>query len=443
MSILCKISENGECASCKKNVGNAYVTCSFCQESFHAFSCSAPESICTSSFHQLYKPLNAKTGVNAERPGKFMFACDTCLTKYEINKVQTDNNKIEVLQKQVSNLERGLEDIKSLLIDKHVNHAPMASKSGCNGNFSNIAMLSGNAVANNNAWSPENVKRLHNHSTNNISIQDSNIGSTNCSPQNEVNKTATSALIIERCEDDIAEKENLDKIEEVIVKQKIDIVNSFKNHSGKTVIICKSSEQRNGLKSKISSVIPTLLIKAVGNLNKSMVVAGFNRNYTEGNIVDTLVDHNGFISSFLALKSSTSDDHIAVINVKPLKKEPSLSQVYLKVSSELRKLIVEHGDKLRVGMKRCPVYERHFVKRCFGCQQYGHFHAQCPTKNIFCCSNCAGDHETQHCKAPAANFKCVNCMRAGRSENINHPASSLECPVFIQEVNKVKDNSKN
>ena len=262
-------------------------------------------------------------------------------------------------------------DIKDLLISKHANPADAtgARKSAENWNFSNTALSSGNAITNSNAWSTDNVCRLGNHSasTNSFSLPEVNSVSTNGSPQNEVNKTTTSVLIIEKFDDKIAEKENLEKIEEVIVKQKIDIENSFKNQLGKTVIVCKSSEQRDSLKSEIASAIPTLPVKAVGNLNKSIVVAGFNKNYTDDNIVDTLVDHNGFISSFIALKSSTADNHIVAITVKPLKKDPDLCQVILKVSSGLRELIAKHGDKLRVGMKRCPVYERHFEKRCFGC----------------------------------------------------------------------------
>ena len=439
MSSLYKIGVDSECASCKKNVGNAHVTCFFCQESFHAFNCFGPKSICTSSYHQQYKPLNAKTGVNAERPGKFLFSCDDCLTKYEVNKAESDNNKIEKLQNQVNNLERGMLDIKNLLISKHVD---AATESVGNGNITNAALSSGNDNLNNNAWATDNVQKLGNYSasTSNFPLLEANSVLRN-SPV--LKENTTSVLIIEKFDDEIAEKENLDKIEEVIVKQKIDIENSFKNQLGKTVIVCKSNEQRDSLKDKIAAEIPMLPVKVVGNLNKSIVVAGFNKNYTDDNIVDTLIDHNGFISSFIALKSSTNDNHITAITVKPLKKDPNLCQVVLKVSSGLRELIAKHGDKLRVGMKRCPVYERHFVKRCFGCQHFGHFHAKCPTKTIFCCSNCAGDHETRQCEVPASEFKCVNCMRAGRSENINHPSSSLSCPVFENELNKLKNNSKN
>ena len=173
------------------------------------------------------------------------------------------------------------------------------------------------------------------------------------------------------------------------------------------------------------------------------MVAGFSGNYTEDNIVNTLVDHNPFISSFLEFKSSTVENHMSLLNVKPLKNDSSLSQVVLKVSKELRQLLLKKGDKLRVGMKRCPVYERFFVKRCFGCQHFGHFHAQCPTPTIFCCANCAGDHETHKCEPAVTEHKCVNCLRAGRTEGINHPASSLKCPIFENELKNLKNNSKN
>ena len=450
MSSLCKISENGECVSCKKNVGNAHVTCFFCQESFHAFNCSAPQSICTSTFHGLYKPLNAKTGVNADRPGMFLFTCDICLTKYEVNKAESGNNKIEKLQKQVNNLEKGLMDIKDLLTSKPAANTNPVATTGAREcaddlSLSSTALPSGNGITTNNVWSSCVSKPGCDQFayTSNFPLPDANPTSvsTNGLVESETNKPSTSVLIIEKFDDEVAEKESLNKVEEVIVNQNIDIENSFKNQLGKTVIICKSSDQRDDLKSKIESAIPTLPMKAVGNLNKSIVVAGFNNNYTDDNIVDTLIAHNEFISSFIALKSSTVDNHIVAITVKPLKKNADLCQVILKVSSSLRELIAKHGDKLRVGMKRCPVYERHFVKRCFGCQHFGHFHAKCPTKTVFCCSNCAGDHETHKCQAPVSDFKCVNCMRAGRSENINHTASSLSCLMFIQELNKLKNRS--
>ena len=94
-------------------------------------------------------------------------------------------------------------------------------------------------------------------------------------------------------------------------------------------------------------------------------------------------------------------------------------------------------------MKCCLFMSVLFVKRCFGCQHFGHFHAQCPTKDIFCCANCAGEHETHKCEAASTEHKCVNCLRAGKTQGINHFASSLKCPIFESELMKLKTNSKN
>ena len=112
-------------------------------------------------------------------------------------------------------------------------------------------------------------------------LESNNEKSVGISSTDNSNVKTTSVLVIDKFDNEMDEKENMNKIEDVIVKQKVDIENSYKNQSGKTVIVCKSSEQRDSLKSKISSVIPNLSVKAVGNLNKTLVVAGFNGNYTE------------------------------------------------------------------------------------------------------------------------------------------------------------------
>ena len=153
------------------------------------------------------------------------------------------------------------------------------------------------------------------------------------------------------------------------------------------------------------------------------------------------------ISSFLSFKSdvddrSNIDNNITVLTVKPLKKNASLFQAVFKISSDLRSLISRNGDKLRVGMIRCPVYDRVFVKRCFGCQKFGHFHEQCPTKDTFHCAKCAGEHETVDCTAQPCDHKCINCMRAGKI-NVNHCATSYNCPVYENEAKKLKHGVKN
>ena len=431
MSSLSRIKDNGECVSCKKSVGSVYVVCFFCKETFHAVNCSAPTSICNTSFHQLYKPLTEKTGVNASRPGNFLFACDNCMTSYEIRQVQKDTDKIESLQNQVNDLAKGMNDIKQLLLNK-------ASEPV----ISNVVpkLPSGNMITTS-AWASSNDKA----SIMPIEIDNGVV----MGNEDSQNVQSTSVLVIDKFSDCNDEKESIDKIEKVIDNENIDIQNSYRNKLGKTVIVCKSNKQRDSLKSKISSAIPTLpSIKSVDTMKKTIVVTGFNKNYTEDNIIDAIVRHNDFISDFLLLKSNgdnrlKDESNISLVVVKPLKNNAALSQVVLRVSSDIRRLLSRNGDKLRVGMIRCPVYDRFFVKRCYGCQHYGHFHAQCPTKNVFACGKCAGDHETKNCEASEHELKCVNCIRAGRNERCNHAVTSLKCPVYENELNKIKNASKN
>ena len=440
MSSLCKLGDDGECKSCKKTVGNLFITCFLCKCKFHAANCTIPTSVCTLSFHQLYAPLSDKSGVNASRPGKFLFGCDDCMTKFELEQAKSDNDKIQKLQTQVDNLENGVKNIIDMLTKKSDNVGSSKTFSTNDESPSVESTRKSNTVWNANAPATNTVD-----STNYPPLGSKQDSESKGSLKVQKNKKS-SILVIDKSEDEQTEKENMDKIEELVTSNKIDIRNSYKNKVGKTVIICKTDEQRDDLKSKIESNIPSIPIKSVGNLSRTIVVAGFNKHYDEDNILSSLLDHNSYLSDFIALKSpnsdqSKADNHIAVINVKPLKRDANLSQVILRVSSELRDLIHKNRDKLRVGMKSCQVYNRFFVKRCYGCQHFGHFHAQCPTPNIVCCSQCAGNHETKDCGASESEIKCVNCMREGKTERIDHCASSMQCPVFIRATNKLKNNT--
>ena len=439
MSSSCKLGDDGTCGSCKKTVGNLFITCFLCKSKFHAANCAVPTSICTSSFHQLYAPLSEKSGVNVSRPGTFLFGCDDCMTNFELNQVQTDNDKIQKLQTQVNNLESGVESIISML-SKKSDTSDTNDKLLMSSNQMNAVGVTTNS---NSAWSKSEPVNITTCNSTEYPLLDS-IGESSDSHKMQKNKKA-SILVIDKSENACMEKENMNKIEELVTLHKIDIRNSYKNKVGKTVIICKTDEQRDDLKSKIESKIPSLPMKSVGNLNRTIVVAGFNKHHDENIILNSLLEHNSYISDFIELKSpgvyqSKIDNHISVVAVKPLKRDPDLSQVILRVSSELRDLILKNGDKLRVGMRRCQVYNRFFVKRCYGCQHYGHFHAQCPTPNIVCCSTCAGDHETKDCSASQSEKKCVNCMREGKTERIDHCASSMHCPVFTKATDKLKNS---
>ena len=360
MSSLCKLGDDGVCRSCKKTVGNLFITCYFCKDKFHSVNCSIPTSICNSSFHNLYKPLSEKSGVNANRPGNFLFACDTCMTKFEVDQVKNDNDKLQSLQSQVNNLGSGIKDIINMLSNKQGN-ADIAS---------NLQQISNglNASSSINKGSVWNRKESSVDKDVNSNVEypqlDSDKHDTN--RINTAMKEKSSVLVIDKFDNESAEKESLNKIENLVTSNKFDIHNSYKNKVGKTVIVCRTDEQRDNLKAEIESQMPSLGVKSAGNLNRTIVVAGFSRNHDEDNILDSLQEQNHCIKDFLAFKSHNGqdlkvDNHISVIAVRPLKRDPGLSQVILRVSFDLRILIKKNGDKLRVGMRRCPVYDRFFL----------------------------------------------------------------------------------
>ena len=247
-----------------------------------------------------------------------------------------------------------------------------------------------------------------------------------------------SILVIENDNADL-KKIALDMVEKFVVDCNIGIKNSYDNKQGNTVVVCHSDEQRDMLEAKIQNSLPDVGVKSLNNfLNHSVAVVGFNPTYNSSNILDVILKQNDFVRDFIKLKGyGKNENHNKLLNVKPLKNNPNLSQAVFKVSASLRFLLKTKHDKLLVAIRSMVVYESVFVKRCFGCQKYGHIHSHCPTPDTKVCATCAGNHETKNCDKTMV-IKCINCQRHGTGDT-NHVASSSACPVFCSELNRVKN----
>ena len=112
-----------------------------------------------------------------------------------------------------------------------------------------------------------------------------------------------------------------------------------------------------------------------------------------------------------------------------------LYQAVLRVSEEIREKIQVNGNRIFLGARSCPVYDRFYVKRCNKCQSFHHFHKDC-RKNVVC-ARCAGSHDTRACKEDDVTLKCINCSVAG-FEDTAHSASSYECPAYTAEQDRLK-----
>ena len=144
---------------------------------------------------------------------------------------------------------------------------------------------------------------------------------------------------------------------------------------------------------------------------------------------------NGFIKGFA--NSNRLQDHIEIFSVQPLKNNPRRFQVFASVSPTLREGILMFGNKLTLGFNSCKVYDRVHVKRCYICQNFGHYMKDCPTPNTTVCGKCASHHHnTRDCTS--FDSECINCVRNDRTDTEHH-TNSANCPILINEQEKLKN----
>ena len=411
------LNTDGICSTCDKSALGYAVICFMCLKKFHAVGCSVPSNICTQTHLNSFTPLSEKTGVNDQRPGNFKFVCDICITKFEKKQARRTSDEFTSLQNQVNKLDRSMEDIKKLLMNQKRNQGNDASLPDTVSTAQTTCWGDTNACSSPMISSPESV--------------------TGDSLDNTISP-GKSILVIENRENADVKKAALNMVEKYVVDCNIGIKNSYDNKQGNTVVVCQSDEQRNLLEAKIQQALPHVGVKTLNNfLNTSIAVVGFSPTYDESNIVDVILKQNDFVNNFIRLKGNgKTESHIKLLNIKPLRNNENLSQAVFKVSAALRSLLKSKNDKLLVGIRSVAVYERFYVKRCFGCQRYGHIHSNCPTPGIKVCANCAGDHDTKNCEN-ASVVKCANCHRHGTGDT-DHAASSSACPVFCTELARVK-----
>ena len=405
------LAADGKCSTCEKSALNTCVTCFLCLKKFHAYGCSDPSStICNQTFLNSFKPLNEKTGVNSSRPGNFLFVCDFCMTDFEQKRSMMLSDKFSCLQNQINKVDERMSEVVKLIQKGMRNDDGETQEKNAN------------------CWDNTNKSKLVNTSSNNFLPP---------AVDPPVPKESQSILVIDKIDDEACKSDALDVLERIVVEKNIGVKNSYENRKGNTVFVCNSEEQRKMLESEIKQNLPDVSVNAVNSLSKTIAVVGFSSKYNASNIVPTILKQNNFVDDFIKLKSNGNiANHMQLVNVTPLKNNGTLHQAVLRVSSQLRSFLKNQEDRLLVGLRSVVIYDRLFVKRCFGCQKYGHIRSKCPTPDVVCCSKCGGNHENKICKVTPDKFKCVNCKSAGHSD-ISHSTSSTCCPVFKTERDKL------
>jgi hypothetical protein len=112
------------------------------------------------------------------------------------------------------------------------------------------------------------------------------------------------------------------------------------------------------------------------------------------------------------------------------------------VGSETRKKLLH--KKLKIGWLICNVDDYLVAKRRFKCSRFNHRHQDGRGEET--CPLCAGSHKLKECKAPADQYKCINCMtynRYSKADEICDSHSSLHrnCPSMHAVLAKYRLNT--
>ena len=157
----------------------------------------------------------------------------------------------------------------------------------------------------------------------------------------------------------------------------------------------------------------------------------------EDEVMEKLSKQNSSIRKFA--QNNKIEDHIKVHSVKPLKNNAARYQAFCDLSSVLREGFHHNSDKVTLGLTSCKIYDRYNIKRCYKCQEYGHYAKEC-TEQAPVCGKCGEEHNTWDCESQTN--RCINCVRS-KCENFLHATSSIECPTLIMQQEKLKKKLDN
>ena len=241
-------------------------------------------------------------------------------------------------------------------------------------------------------------------------------------------------IVIEKPEEEVSreqKQETMNQLNKVARESKVAIKKTYTNKAGKTVVVCQNQKSKEVIlphlnelfaERKISTPkpkLPTVSIPfIVGEYSKDELVTALNNQNED----------NGMVFN---------KENAEVIFISPMKHQDSegLYQAVIRVSEDLRGQIKANSNRVFIGSTSCPVYDRFYVKRCNRCQGFHHYQKECKRNEV--CGKCSELHDTRKCDKGQENYKCINCSISG-FEEVNHCASSFDCPAYLAEQEKLK-----
>ena len=390
MSEVFKVNDKSICQSCSNVPAQGEsLQCFTCKVFFHLI-CENTVNENKLGNNTLVKQFQAQSTKE-----NFKFFCNKCLTELEISMAKASTDKINTLEKKYETMETKLDTII-----EHLSNEKTSSKiSTRKPSGPNISSL----------W-----------------LDKDKLAKVKAPP-------AKSVLVVKKAENLEKCVANQNVVQSVIMNNNIPVVESFQNKSGDLMIVCESEDKRDELKGIVSRSDEDIVINTPRQIRHSITIVGLPKAYEKEEVMKMLTMQNGYIKQFAV--NNVLEDHITINAIKPLKNNASLFQVFGNVSTVLREGFHHFFDKVTLGLSSCKVYDQQNVKRCYNCQNFGHYARDCPTKDVHVCGKCSENHLTSECESFAR--KCINCVRNHIVE-VQHPAFSHQCPSLVKQQNLMK-----
>ena len=416
------LSKTGQCETCEVKVGEKeIVQCRCCDQRFHAI-CGKVEKhqkiSSNVSFFQAY--LTAKAN--------FSWACDVCLTKEEESQISTVNEKFCSLSTDLANLTTLVQNLTTQIPDKVTPNMDeikaelsLEFSTRITQEFDQVKTILRDEIA-----SLETVKTAQ---------IPTDLSETEWPsfPHNKSKETRTS-LVVKR--DEASGKSvDLDKLEKTLIDHGIRVNSVHVSDTGDTFINLPDKSSSEKLQPLIRDAEPTNEIHTLKSKLPCIALLGVTRPYTKPEIENMILKQNTVIASLVEKGSQ-----LKVLYTKVPEGDNTFHQVVLRVSPDIRRAIKSSGNKLHMGRVVHKVVDRFYIRRCNGCQSFGHYQDKCPTKASPICGYCSEAHQSKNCpikNGPHTAYTCHNCSTGGLVAN-GHSTFFRDCPAYKLQQKKLE-----
>ena len=370
------LDSKGICKKCQQDAQSEHMECWLCKQKYHVIECEGEDPMVQPSFLRNQWPtINRKWSC-------ITFTCHNCREDANTKQELIMSQRVRVLEEMAQDTNKKLNDLTDALINKKQDASMLHD--------------SGNSYAGVTKGTPSLII----------------IGE----PEKEVSPEVT--------------KNKMEELKKAAIQSKVALKKTYTNRSGKTVVLCNSEKSKEIILPHVNKLFETSKINTPKPKLPTVSVPFIQGQYTKEELMEALNNQNE--ESGITINK----DNAEVIFISPMRDQDKdgLHQAVLRVSEDVREKIKSNGNRIFIGSSSCPVYDRFFVKRCNRCQSFHHYHKECKKEEV--CANCAEGHDTRKCNN-TGNLKCINCSIGG-FENINHCASSFQCPAYILEQDKLK-----